>query len=350
MSGNEDQDPRFSRDQLMQEASIWFARMRGPDAEEHRKAFDAWLARGALHRRAYNRAAEIFAMGKVLVDDGPADQASQDPGPSLHPGKLFVALFAAAALGLAAWAALGGTISTLIAPDTPSGPSNQIRSQASRYVTLASETRTIRLSDGSSVAIGPNSSLLVNFSDSRRLLRLESGQARFDVAHERRPFVVAAGGGTVTARGTIFDVAIGAGRQVTVRLIRGSVDVAFPAGGAQAPAVARTLAPGESLSFSTDTPSGFATPSSASPATSPPPAENPGIWRNYDDARVADIVAEANRNARVHIRLTAPAVGDQRISGHFRLDDTARLADRLAVLFELTIDRSDPEEIVLRSR
>ena len=58
-----------AEDQLLQEAAAWFARMRGPDAEASRDEFEAWLARGALHRRAYNRAAEIFAMGKVLGDN-----------------------------------------------------------------------------------------------------------------------------------------------------------------------------------------------------------------------------------------------------------------------------------------
>ncbi len=42
------------------EAADWFARMRGPDADLHRAAFEAWLERGALHRAAYNRVAEIF--------------------------------------------------------------------------------------------------------------------------------------------------------------------------------------------------------------------------------------------------------------------------------------------------
>ena len=44
--------------QLFEEAAAWFARMRGPDAEASRDEFEAWLARGALHRSAYNRAAD----------------------------------------------------------------------------------------------------------------------------------------------------------------------------------------------------------------------------------------------------------------------------------------------------
>src|SRR3954468_14837834 len=66
--------------QLLEEAATWFARMRGPEAEASRARFEAWLARGALHRRAYNRASEIFAMGKLLAGEADAEpDAAQRP-------------------------------------------------------------------------------------------------------------------------------------------------------------------------------------------------------------------------------------------------------------------------------
>lgn len=55
------------QDQLLEEASLWFARMRGPEADINRPAFNKWLARGAAHLGAYNRAAEIFSMGSLTV-------------------------------------------------------------------------------------------------------------------------------------------------------------------------------------------------------------------------------------------------------------------------------------------
>src|SRR3546814_15175781 len=75
--------------------------------------------------------------------------------------------------------------------------------------------------------------------------------ARFDVAHETRPFVVLAGGGSVTARGTIFDVSLDRYERVTVRLLSGAVDVERPRpikGTTGRKAVAR-LEPGETHSF-----------------------------------------------------------------------------------------------------
>src|SRR3546814_2415667 len=54
----------FEGNQLNREAIEWFARMRGDEAERHRASFERWLARGALHRSAYNRIANVYSEGK----------------------------------------------------------------------------------------------------------------------------------------------------------------------------------------------------------------------------------------------------------------------------------------------
>jgi transmembrane sensor len=41
-------------------------------------------------------------------------------------------------------------------------------------------------------------------------------------------------------------------------------------------------------------------------------------------------------------------LGERRVSGRFRIDDTELLADRLAALFDLTVDRSKATAILLR--
>src|SRR5690242_17972648 len=67
-------DAKDETGQLRQEAATWFARMRGPDADRYREAFDDWLARGALHRSAYNRIAETFSAGKTLKEEKPCER------------------------------------------------------------------------------------------------------------------------------------------------------------------------------------------------------------------------------------------------------------------------------------
>ena len=74
------------------------------------------------------------------------------------------------------------------------------------------------LEDGSRVQLDSKSSIKVQYALAERRLTLLKGEAWFGVAPDpARPFVVEAGGGTVTALGTAFDVAVEkSGTRVTV--------------------------------------------------------------------------------------------------------------------------------------
>ena len=336
-------EPEATRDQLMREAAAWFARMRGPEAESSREAFEAWLRRGALHRGAYNRAAEIFAMGKLLAEDAPDPKrpATRRPLRWAQAG----ALLALAALCVIA-------IALLVPGRGPAGIDEQASPGpvAMRLLTSGNEGRTVRLDDGSAVELAADTSLKVRLGSRERVLGLLRGQARFDVFHDPRPFIVSAGGGRVIARGTLFDVALLPDRQVTVRLIEGVIDVDVPATVAGAPAAGpRRLRPGETLSFPATSgrwgePSepravaGRATPSNKAPQS-----------RDYDRVTLAELVAAANGGASRPIRLEGAAIGRLRVSGRFSVDDTEVLAERLARLFGLRTETGPAGDILLRA-
>ncbi|MGN6620645.1 MAG: FecR domain-containing protein, partial [Sphingomonas sp.] len=171
--------------QLRQEAAAWFARMRGPEAEQHRGAFEAWLARGALHRAAYNRIAETFSAGKVLKDEpqgtwGFLKLSSVRAGALVGVLTLFVLLV---------WAVGGNrSLSTPAASGVPT-----------QLVSVIGQMRRIPLADGSVVTLDSDSLLSVRFDRSSRYLRLEHGRARFEVSHDGRPFAVIAGNDRVVA-------------------------------------------------------------------------------------------------------------------------------------------------------
>lgn len=316
-------------DALNREGAQWFARMRGADAEADRAEFEAWLAQGAGQRSAYNRAAEIFAMGKLLAEEAPAPVPQQPPRRAKARAAA-LALCAAGALGAIVWIPMR-------AMDPPARP-GAIAASDETLATLAGETRSIRLADGSTLALGSDSAVALRFDSTGRRLRLLKGHARFEVAHEPRPFTVLAGGGSVTARGTIFEVALTQTGRVDVRLLEGKVDVALPQRDRQAPVV-RQLLSGERIVFEVPTP-----PAPASPA---PPAPAAAPARDYQGVTVATLVAEANRSAARPIRLADPALGAERVSGRFRIDDTAVLAQRLAALFDGKAELGDKREIVL---
>jgi transmembrane sensor len=89
-------------------------------------------------------------------------------------------------------------------------------------------TEYVRLKDGTSVALAPESELRVRFSSTTRVIELGRGAARFTVAHERRPFEVRVGGVVAMAKGTVFSarldkrddsvIAVSEGRVALTRL------------------------------------------------------------------------------------------------------------------------------------
>ncbi len=352
MSGSEPIPP--TRDQLLEEAAAWFARMRGPDAEESRAEFEAWLKRGALHRQAYNRASEIFAMGKVLAEDEERSSSVKQPAAArkFRPGLAW-AVGGLVLLLLAGWFAIlrseldGGHIEPIANGEGALPPPEVIRASSNG-------PRTVRLADGSLVTLEAGSLLEVRLGPSERRLDLRGGRGRFQVFHDPRPFVVHAGGGNVVARGTIFDVGYAADRSVSVRLIEGSVDVTYPARSNAGGMARRTrrLQPGETLSY------GAAAEASA--RSSPPGhraaqpvaesvAAAPQAARDFDNITLGSLVEIANRGSALPIRLDGTALADRRVSGRFRIDDTMLLAERLALLFDLALDRR-PDMVVLRPR
>lgn len=324
--------PAEPSDALSREAAEWFARMRGPEAEAARPRFEAWLASDAGHRSAYNRAAEIFAMGKLLAE------AEETPPPRrsrlLTPALATCAL---ATLVIGGWAALYSPQRTRPPTELAAGSAHR----AAALSTMSGETRSIRLADGSTLTLGSDSAVEAAFDPGSRRLRLLRGRARFEVAHERRPFTVLAGGGSVTARGTVFEVALATAGRVDVRLIEGAIDVALPRRD-RTTLVVRRLGAGERMSF--------AVPTAANGAAPPSPARA-GIAaltvRDYQGVTVAALIADANRGAARPIRLADPTLGTKRISGRFRIDDTALLAARLAALFDGKAKLGDEREIVL---
>jgi transmembrane sensor len=334
-------DTSRPRGQLFEEAAGWFARMRGPDAEASRGEFEAWLARGAHHRSAYNRAAEIFAMGKLLQD--PEAEAARPIRSS--PRRRLLVGGTAAAICVIVGAGWIGLHQSAEVPEDNATVASQ-RNAGAQLLELASGAeagRAYRLNDGSLVTLAAATRLRVHMTPQVRRLTLESGEGRFSVAHQSRPFIVYAGGGSVTARGTIFDVALSSDRRVRVRLIEGVIEVVPPAP-APSPRPQRLVA-GQSTSFPARDPRLSAAQQSGSSQN----AQSPAVVHEFDRAKLSDLIDAANRSSQRPIRIFG-VIGDRRVSGRFRIDDTDLLAERIAGLFDLVVDRSSPSVILLKPR
>ncbi len=313
---------------LRMEAAGWFARMRRDDAERFRPEFEAWLA-DAGHRAAYNRIAMRFTDAKIL-QQGRAVSAAALPSPPRAPRIGAIAMLAGVA-ALVLFAAMLGPRFGWRSSDAPLS--------LARLEAVNGAVTRFRLRDGSVVTLDGNALVTVRLDGQGRDLRLKRGRARFAVAHDSRPFTVIAADGKVTARGTIFDMAVAAG-VADVVLIEGAVDVAADAnGGGQ---VARLKA-GERVAVAHGR-------ISEKPAFAPRAAPDwPRAIVEVRDMPLDMLLARANRLSVIQLEPGNEVLGRTLISGRFRLDDPLHLAANLAGLLDLE-QRKDGARIMLVHR
>jgi transmembrane sensor len=104
-----------------------------------------------------------------------------------------------------------------------------------RFQTAIGEHATVSLPDGSSLELNSNSLALVDYSAAARIIRLERGEAYFEVKHDTaRPFWVVAGRSWVRAVGTAFNVYVRPS-DVQVTVSEGTVKVATVRGSGEGP-------------------------------------------------------------------------------------------------------------------
>lgn len=208
------------------------------------------------------------------------------------------------------------------------------------FETAPGEQRVVTLADGSTVAINTASRISVAFDEKERLIRLESGEALFQVAHDpARPFVVQAGAGRVRAVGTRFNVLLEAGA-MTVSVLEGRVELSSPG------AAERLLDAGESAALEHSGHLVAADPERAS-------AERIAAWREgklrFDEWSVERAVQEHNRYAAKPIRIATQDVGGRLVSGTFRIGDTPALLEALEHLLGVEATEAG-DEWVLENR
>lgn len=327
-----------AKGQLEQEAVAWFFTMRDPDAEEHRAEFNRWLALGAMHRAAYNNVANTY-----LLSEGMRHETLRAPRLVRDKVKRFSF---AASLILAALLVWRFVLPSTVLPDGPSRDMATVATPAAtQFVTRLGEVKRIKLSDGSYLILDTDTLVSMNYRSDERELRLEHGRARFEVAHEKRPFVVEAGDSEVIARGTVFDVSVIEPNEVRVHLLRGKVEVRRQGRepGRRAVPLA-VLLPGEGVRVADDT------RSPPAPPRVEPPSDWPSGSIDFKDSTLGDVVAAANRYSTTKIRLATPDMDRIPVSGVFRVNDPDRLATSLSLLFGLNITRTPGEIILSKSK
>lgn len=275
---------------------------------------DRWLDESDEHAAAYADAVAVWDdLGSILPDWKKDTLPTPQPEPevarsrSKRPSRVVLGGVASALLCFAAW----------IWAASPQD-----------FRTDVGEQRTVTLADGSRVTLNTGSSLVAeNFGRERRV-RLERGEALFDVAHDdRHPFLVEAMGRTVRVLGTSFIVRREAGR-LDVTLLRGAVAIE----GAGRPVV--RLSPGER----------FRQMGTRGPVIDNPSLDAVTAWREgellLDDTALREAVHEMNRYSNRPILLGDPGLGDLRLNGVFKTGDSANFARTIAAIYGLSVVES----------
>lgn len=326
-------EPR-SDDPLIDEAAAWLAKLRLSGGAAEQDAFESWYAADPAHAAAYDQVLRGWEASNPRAPSAVAS-SSQSHGRPTSRTRVRHAFAAAAAILLIVLSGIGLNRAGLFGGSRVAGETE--------LASIVGEIHSYTLADGSRVTLDTGSMLRIAFSPGERRIILERGRARFDVAHDAgRPFVVLAGSGSVTARGTLFDVAL-IDAHVTVALLRGSVEVCRSAGppGSGGGMEERLLAPGQSLVMSR-----------AGPLQQPRPVRASDTrWvsgmLSFENAPLAEAVAAANRYNVSQIILVDAASRNLRFTGTFRAADVEGFARMLAVTFHLQLTQDDKHNFLL---
>jgi len=285
-----------------------------PLGPEEQAALDAWLAEDERRGGALLRAEAALAYldrGRALAGAPAADEdAGEEPRPPRFGRRFF--LVGGGALGGLCAAGLAGILLW------PRGAE-----RAEEIQTVMGEVRRVPLTDGSFASLNTASKVSVAMGSDSRKVRLERGEAWFQVAHDRqRPFIVEAGDVRVQAVGTEF----------SVRMREGGADVLVTEG------VVETWVVGRESQRARIAAGGRGFVSDAAPrievAQAPEAVDRALAWRVGDIALNGEplsyAVEEINRYNPRQLVIDDPALGREPLVGYFRTNDPENFARAVA--------------------
>jgi len=342
-----------TREKLLDQASLWVARLdRGLDSEE-RVALQAFL-REPQARDAFLRFAALHERLDEL--SGLAGAPAPRAGQAANAAPRFYRVSALAAVLLLAV----GLTWTILNFRTEQAETRPTVAGAVVYETLVGEQSVLKLPDGSEVSLNTDSRLRVSFSPQGRLAVLEHGEAHFDVQPDPyRPFTVRSGDYLVQVTGTSFSVYRGREDAVEVVVKEGSVRVkAVPqVASAAAPAVEEPpalLVGGDTL-IAGD--AGLFEARSGEPRLSRLDASQLAdrlAWRHgklmFRGETLEQALAEISRYTALQFEFLDERARHVKVAGVFKSGDVDGLLSTLESNFEVAYQRIDDRLVLITSR
>jgi len=305
-----------SSEHVISEAARWLTLLHDdPVTEADRTAFDAWCQADPRHQVAIERMRSLWGS----LDELPAAPARIALNRALAPQKPKFAARATQAVALLGVLLCGWT------------GFEHLPVWMADQRTGVGERLQVALADGSQVQLNSNSALDVRFDGHQRVIELLQGEMWVDVAKDaQRPFVVRTDQGTATALGTRFLVQRGEDGATVVTVIESTVAVK----GSTEDAVNVTAGHKSTLKDGH--------------AQAPQPIGNgdPAAWTRgllkVDDRPLSEVLQTLASYRHGLVRFDPDALQGLRVSGVFKLDDSAAalasLADNLPIKVEYFTD------------
>lgn len=346
-----------------EQASWWFARLQDEDLPVRvLKRWKKWEA-VAENRRMFDEIVQVsgrLRSARPLMSIPRTPQDGYDGGVSVHAWQLLrngrserrPALKAATLVlfGLAASFVVAGVALHWISPVAWRSIIGGAR--MSVIETGIAEHEDVVLSDGSKISLGAKTALTADITDTVRTVVLSRGEALFHVARDpKRPFRVIAGGGTITAVGTAFNVRRREDDHVVVTVTEGTVEVAPTSRTEDTSeqlelAQVQKLVRGQELTY--DLQGRFSTPRLADEDLS-------GSWRDgrlrYRGEPLRNVIPDVNRYSRKPLILGDRAAGELLYSGTvFERDIDEWIAGLQSVYPEVEVTVTDTQHVLIRTR
>lgn len=331
---------------INKQAAAWITRRDAADwSEVEEGQLQQWLQSSYRHRTAYLRLEYVWQKAGRLKALGAGYASGEVPPPGQWHRSPFAQPSDAVKIGTSAekprqgrrWprkrrmAAIAAAVLLAIGAEAVwYGTSRE-----PTYQTPVGAVETVAIADGSRVILNTDTQVRVALSVGERQVRLERGEAFFEVAKDpQRPFVVRAGPTSVTAVGTQFSVRRRGDDTlvvVTEGIVRIQNDTAPSVPEPQTVKAGQTARiRGASVLIQDETAAR---------------AQEHLSWRTgvlvFRDTRLEDAVAEFNRYNMRKILIADPALNDFRVAGSFRTTSTEAFVHLLAQGFPLHVEEHD---------
>ena len=303
-------------------ASEWVARIDRGLEEDETIALERWLGTDKRCRGALARAQAVWRNLDRAQVFRIAEEARRAP-PMVKSRRLTVGAYSAALLAVIACVGLW------------------VSHTRNHLSTTVGEIRQVPLNDGSRVTLNTGSRIDVEYEAQVRIVRLESGEALFEVAKDpKRPFVVQAGNMRVRAVGTAFLVRRRSDDDVDVTVTTGTVDVWYET---RRPESAVRLKAGTATSLTGQT---IAPPQDLTPLQ----IERATDWKSgvvdLGGRTLGEAAAEINRYNRRPVVITDARLAAQTLVGNVSTADPVAFAEAAAAMFDARV-RNEGDRIIL---